>query len=235
MTEPFPSTQWSLVLAARGEGSSAGPALASLCEAYRFPIYAYVRRRASSADEARDLVQEFFVELLEKRYVEVARPEAGRFRAFLLHKVKQFLLKARERGRAQKRGGGVRDLRLDTDGAELRYASALLDSHTPEPEYEKRWAVMMVDRALDRLDEEARARGKSRQFAILKPFLSEGTHNGSYRDAGAALGMSEPAVRSAVHRLRHRFGLLLREEVSETLADTADLDDELRHLLLVLS
>ncbi len=235
MADPFPTTQWNLVLAAQQDGSSAAPALASLCEAYWFPIYTFIRRRTGSADEAQDLVQEFFLELLQKRHFEIARPEAGRFRAFLLHKVNQFLAKERERGQAQKRGGGAHALPLDTESAEHRYAGELIDTRTPELEFEKHWATTMVNRAMDRLHEEAKARGKATEFVALKSFLSEGTRAMSYRRAGTALGMSETAVRSAVHRLRIRFGHLLRREVGETVADPSDVDDEIRHLLATLS
>lgn len=235
MPDPFPSTHWSLVLAAQKDGSSAAPALSSLCEAYWFPIYAYVRRRTESADEAADLVQAFFLEFLEKRQIDIARPESGKFRTFLLHKVKQFLAHDQEKGRAQKRGGGKKPFPLDTESAERRYGAAMIDTHTPEAEYERRWAAALVERTLNRLDEEAIIRGRAREFAALKPFISEGTCEISYREAAVTLGISEPAVRSAVLRLRRRFGRLIREEIGDTVADPSSVDDELRHLLSVLA
>lgn len=235
MTDPFPSTHWSLVLEAQKDGSSAAPALSSLCEAYWFPIYAYVRRRAGSADEAADLVQAFFLDFLEKRQIDIARPEAGKFRTFLLHKVKYFMAHDHERRIAQKRGGGRQPFNLDTESAERRCGAALVDTYTPEVEYERRWAATLVERTMSRLDEEAKRRGRSREFAGLKAFISEGSCDLSYREAGAALGMSETAVRSAVLRLRRRFGRLIREEIRETVVDPSGVDDELRHLLSVLS
>lgn len=235
MSDPFPSTHWSLVLAAQKDGSSAAPALSSLCEAYWLPIYAYVRRRVGSADEAADLVQGFFVDFLEKRQIEIVRPEAGRFRTFLLHKVKQYMFHDHEKRRAMKRGGGRRPFPLDTESAERRCGAALVDTHTPETEYERLWAATLVERTMTRLDQEAVTRGRAKEFATLKPFISEGTCEISYREVGAALGLSETAVRSAVHRLRRRFGHLIREEIGDTVADPSSVDDELRHLLSVLS
>ncbi len=235
MPDPFPTTRWSVVLAARERDTTrAREAMEALCRAYWFPLYAYVRRKDHDAETARDLTQAFFMRLVEARYLDIVKPEAGRFRAFLLHKFKQFLGHERDRARAKKRGGGIADIRFDLDEAEARYLTALADPRTPEKEYERRWAQTVVDRALERLAEDARQRGRIREFGLLKGYVTGNSARTSYQDVATEIGVGVSAVKSAVHRLRKRLGRVMREEIAETVADPAEVDDEMRHLFAAL-
>jgi RNA polymerase sigma-70 factor (ECF subfamily) len=231
----FATTRWSVVLAA---GDSATPgsrdALARLCEIYWYPLYAFARRWGHTADEAQDLTQEFFTRLLEKHYLEDVRPERGRFRSFLLASLKHFLLNERDRDQAQKRGGGRAPIPLELDTAEGRYRLEPPDTATPETIFERRWALTLLDRVLERLRREHVESERERLFEALKGFLTGQSETPKYGDVGASLGMTEGAVKVAVHRLRRRFGELLRDEIADTVADPADVEDEIRYLFKVL-
>lgn len=236
MNDPFPTTRWSLVVRAqRGDDSEARRALSALCSSYWYPLYAYVRRRGHSKEDAHDLVQGYFARVLEKRSFDGVQPDAGRFRAFLLHTMKQYLVNERERARALKRGGGVAPIRLDAEAAEGRYASILADAHTPEKEFDRQWALTLVDRVLERLRGEAERTGKLPQFEVLRHFLTDDAPSGTYRKAGETLGMTEGAVKVAVHRLRQRFGGSIRDEIAETVATQDDVEPEVRHLFDALT
>lgn len=216
--------------AARQSRPQARAALETLCETYWYPLYCYVRRRGHHAEEAQDLTQEFFAVLLEKRALRVADPDRGRFRSFLLGSLNHFLNKQRRRQRARKRGGGRPVLSLDLPSAESRYSQQPSHDLTPEETYERRWALVLIDRALSHLREEYAAGGKAALFERLAPLL--GGHGGvPYSQVAADLGMTEAAVKVAVHRLRRRCRHHLRAEVAHTVADPADVDDELRHLM----
>jgi RNA polymerase sigma-70 factor (ECF subfamily) len=231
----FQTTNWSLVLAARDEPSTVGrEALEALCERYWYPLYACVRAWGHDPDASRDLTQGFFALLLEKDYLEEVRPEAGRFRSFLLSSLRHFLSHEREKERALKRGGGTTPISLDSDTAENRFANELADDLTPEEVFERRWALTVLDRALDRLRLELEARGEPERFDRLKQFLTGERPHPSYRDVAAELAMTEAAVKAAVHRLRRRLGRLLREEIGETVAKADEVDDEVRFLLRVV-
>jgi RNA polymerase sigma-70 factor (ECF subfamily) len=227
----FATTRWSLVAAA---GQSAAPeaqeALATLCQAYWPPLYAYARRRLPSAHDAQDLTQAFFAEFLEKHYLEAADPQRGTFRAFLLTSFKHFLSKQRERDNARKRGGGRLMLTLDFAPAESRYRLEPADSTTPEMVYERRWALTILEQTLARLRQELAQAGKETLFERLKGALEGDGPQESYAAIGADLGMSDQAVKVAVHRLRRRYRELLRAEISQTVAAPDDVDDELRDL-----
>lgn len=230
----FQTTNWSLVLAARDEPSGAGrDALEALCDAYWYPLYACVRAWGYEAEESLDLTQGYFARLLEKDFLQDVRPEAGRFRSFLLASLKHFLSHEREKEQALKRGGR-RTLSLDTELAEDRFREEPAGQLTPEEIFERRWALTVLDRALDRLRGEVTARGERERFERLKQFLVEARPPSSYRDVAAELGMTEGAVKAAVHRLRRLLGQVLREEIAGTVAQAGDIDEEVRHLLGVL-
>jgi RNA polymerase sigma-70 factor (ECF subfamily) len=217
--------------AGRGDSAEARAALATLSESYWFPLYAFVRREGYSPDDAQDLIQAFFVRLLEKNYLAVADPERGRFRSFLLAALKHFLANQRKRGRAQKRGGGRAAISLDFPAAENRYRLEPADKLTPERLYEKRWALALLDRVLKRLRDELAAAGKPGRFDRLKQLLTGEPEADSYRQIAGELAMSEGAVKVAVHRLRRRYRELLEDEIAQTVAGPGELEEELRHLL----
>lgn len=232
MSDRFRTTSWSLVLCARNRATpESQQALSRLCEAYWGPLYSYVRRQGYGVDDARDLTQGYFCVLLEKDYLDDVDPRAGRFRWFLLASLKHFLSNERDRERAKKRGGGQVRISLDTDLAETQHRQAFADELTAETLFERRWARTVIERTKGRLGEEFAEKGKRRQFELLRGQLT-GDEANLPRDATAKeLEMSDGAVRVAIHRMRRRFGELLRDEVAQTVADPAEVDDELRHLL----
>jgi RNA polymerase sigma factor (sigma-70 family) len=231
----FETTRWSLVLAAGSDDSSAArAALATLCETYWYPLYAYVRRRGTSADDARDLTQGFLTSLLERRDFEHVRQERGRFRAFLLASLQHFLANDAARRRTQKRGGSITFLPLALDEAEGRYRIEPEESSTPESLYERRWALMVIDRVLSELRREWEADGRETEFAELKSCLLGLNPPGGYAAIAVRLGISEGAVKTAVYRLRRRFQAELRKDIAETVSDPADVEDEIRYLVRAL-
>ena len=236
MSARFQTTNWSLVLAARGNETLASrDALTRLCEIYWYPIYAFIRRKGHSAEQARDLTQGYFALLLEKAYLEDVRPEAGRFRSFLFASVSHFLSNERDRAHALKRGGNRALISLDGDTAEGRYRHEPARELTPEKLFERQWALALLDRALDRLGDEEAATGSRARFDQLRPYLTGEEPTAQYSEVAQALGMSEGAVRVAVHRMRGRFGKVLRQEIAHTVNDPADVDEELRFLLTALA
>jgi RNA polymerase sigma-70 factor (ECF subfamily) len=215
------------VLRAGAKGSAGSEeALGVLCETYWYPLYAYARRRGASAEDARDLTQAFFTRLLAGDFLSRANPHRGRFRAFLLTAFKHFLANEHDYATARKRGGGIRPSSLDE--AESRYLSEPAHLLTPEALYGRQWALTVIAETLNELEREADERGRSRQFEVLRPLLTE--NETSYRSAGAQLDMSEGAVRVAVHRWRRRFAERLRARIAETVDSPDDVDDELRYL-----
>ena len=231
---PFATTHWSIVLAAGDDNQpDSKAALATLCEAYWYPLYCYVRRRGHGADESQDLAQEFFAVLLAKESLRAADPERGRFRSFLLASMNNFLANQRRRQHAQKRGGGQAPLSLDFESAESRFTHEPSHDLTPEKVYERRWAMTLLDRALSTLRQEYVAGGKGALFDRLSVFLA-GDRGPACRDLAAELDMTEGAVKVAVHRLRKRCREQLRCEVADTVADPGDVEDELRDLLAVV-
>ena len=224
----FVSTRWSVVVAAGGPtGADARAALETLCSTYWYPLYADARRRGATSADAADLVQGFFAELLEKDWVAAADPERGRFRAFLLTAFRRHAGHERERDRAQKRGGGA-VLSLDVATAESRLSLEPADTRTPEREFERRFALALLARVLDRV------RAERPGDADLLPFVGGPGEARPYAEIAAARGTSESAVKVAVHRLRERWRAAVRAEVRETVADEKDVDDEIRHLLDVV-
>ena len=226
------TTQWSQVLAARdGSDTEAKRALEQLCQTYWQPLYAYVRRQGADPESARDLTQAYFVELLDRDLLSQVDPSKGRFRSYLLATLRNFLGHQRERRQALKRGGATITLSLDFDCAEQSYATTATDMRGPDELFEYRWAITVLSRAVARMQRDAEQAGSGAQFRQLKRYLVTGEAQIPYRDSAAALGISESAVKSAVQRLRKRLGRYLREEIRQTVADPADVDDEVRHLL----
>jgi len=231
----FVTTHWSVVLDAAGSDTKSRVALETLCRTYWYPLYAYVRRRGHSAPDAQDLTQAFFTRLLERQWVGHADPDRGRFRTFLLTALSRFLADEWDRLRAQKRGGGQVHLPIQLDSAETRYGHEPADKATPEQYFERRWALTLLESVLEGLRTEYEREGKAELFAGLNGCLVGGSESQPYAALAAQLGMNEGAVKVAVHRLRKRYRQLLRLEITQTLAKTENVDDELHHLFAVLS
>jgi RNA polymerase sigma-70 factor (ECF subfamily) len=229
----FHSTRWSLVLAAGApDESRAREALEELCRAYWYPLYAFVRYRGHSPEEAEDLTQSFFTRIIEKRGLATADPEKGRFRSYLLGAMKNFLANEWHRARALKRGGGRTLLEWDALAPEARFSLEPAQPSDPDAGFDRQWARETIDRALSKLREELDTRGKGEQFDALSGCLTGEEPN--RKETAARLGMTENAVKVAVHRLRHRYREILRAGVAETLSDPADVDAEMRHLVEAL-
>jgi RNA polymerase sigma-70 factor (ECF subfamily) len=227
----FATTRWSLVAAAgRGPSAESRDALAALCQTYWYPLYAYARRHLPSAHDAQDQTQAFFAELLEKDYLQAADPRRGKFRSFLLTAFKHFLSRQRERDGARKRGGGHSLVSLDFHDGERRYGLEPADPATPETIYERRWALAILEQSLNRLRQEMADAGKEKQFECLKATLEGEGPQESYAQIAGQVGMSEQAVKVAVHRLRRRYQELLRAEIAQTVASAEEVEDELRDL-----
>jgi RNA polymerase sigma-70 factor (ECF subfamily) len=231
----FDTTQWSVVLAARRRSEPGGEeALARLCEAYWFPLYAFVRRQGYRADEARDLTQAYFLKLFEKDFLDDVAPEAGRFRSFLLASMKHFLINEWKKERTAKRGGEARILSLEFDDAERWLRSEPADHDTPESQYERRWARVVLQLTTELLRQEFAKASRAEEFRRLEPLLVGGSATGTYAEIAKDLGRSVSAIKMAVSRMRRRFGELLRVEIGRTLTDPEEIDAEIRYLFQAL-
>ncbi len=231
----FATTHWSLVQSAgRNSSPDSKRALTLLCETYWYPLYAYARRRVSDIDQAQDLTQGFFAELLEKNYVGTAAPDRGRFRSFLITAFKHFLSRHWERARSQKRGGGRAILSLDFESADSSLRIDPGGGLTPEQYYDRQWALALLARIMGRLEDEFQQSGKGELFAALKGFLIGDNPDVSYEQVAERLEMSQVAVRQAVSRLRKRYGRVLHEEISQTVCGPEEVQDEIRNLFAVL-
>jgi RNA polymerase sigma factor (sigma-70 family) len=230
----FPTTRWTLVVTAgephRKEASSA---LVSLCENYWYPLYAYLRRCGHPADQAQDLTQGFFVRVLEGRYLDRADPEKGRFRSFILTSLKFFVADEGDRDRAQKRGSGTVES-LEFSSGEERYQREPAHEETPERIFERRWALSVLDRVVERLRDEFVQHGRPDHFERLKVFLL-GQSDAPYAALAREMNTSEGALKVAIHRLRKRYRELFRQEIADTVADPAEVESELRFLAAVLT
>ncbi len=232
----FATTRWTVVLSAGDPGSpQAAAALETLCRAYWYPLYAYIRRRGYSAPDAQDLTQEFFSQLLEHRWVVRADRDKGRFRSFLLMALKRFLANQWDQGQTVKRGGRAHRVPLPLDAGESRYAQEPADRSTPEQIFEKRWVLTLLESVLSHLREEYVRDGKALLFDALRPCLIGSGELQPYAAVAAELDMTEGAVKVAVCRLRERYRARLREEIAPTVASPADVEEELRHLFRVLA
>jgi RNA polymerase sigma-70 factor (ECF subfamily) len=227
----FATTHWTVVLAAgRQHSPQAARALEELCRTYWFPLYAYVRRRGYAREDAEDLTQAFFTRLLEKNSFASLDAGKGKFRAFLLASVKHFLANARDKAHTLKRGGGSIPLSLDWQTADTQFQVAATGEPGPDQAFDREWAVALLARVIERLQNECAADGKAKLFEQLKLFLTAGNDEPAQGEVAQALGMEAGAVRVAIHRLRKRYRQLLRDEIAHTLTDQAMVDDEIRAL-----
>jgi len=232
----FNTTHWSVVLAAGDKSSPhTEAALARLCRTYWFPIYAFVRKRGNSPEQAQDLTQGFFASLLEKHHLAKAARERGRFRCFLMTSVENFLHNENARVRAQKRGGGRNLISLDEQDAEKRYLCAPATETDPAKIFEQRWAATLLNTVLTRLQEEFEATGRDELFQALQAHLWGDSDSVPFPQLAAQFGMTLANVKVTAHRLRRRYRELLREEIAHTVALPSQIDDEIRHLMKVVS
>ena len=222
------------MLAGGDSSPDAQVALEQLCQAYWYPLYAYVRRLGRTAEDAQDLTQEFFARLIEKRWLESADQARGKFRSFLLTAFKYFLAAEWQRDRAGKRGGGQPLLSLDSVDAEDRCKLEPADTLTPEAIYDRRWAMTVLDQALARLEEEQRTAGHAARFAAVKDCLLGEPGEATLAELGTRLGLTEVAMKSIVKRLRERYRAVLREVIAQTVDGKEGVDEELHSLLAAL-
>lgn len=232
----FATTHWSVVLAA---GKSSAPrqkqALETLCQSYWFPLYAYLRRRGYETHQAEDLTQAFFAHILEKKDLRTADPKCGKFRSFLLVRLKGFLSDERDRSQAKKRGGGQKILSLAIQNAEGQYALELSSQLSPEMLFEKSWALKVLERTMDRVEAGMAKKGKQELFDHLKVYLTTDKDAVPYQNVATELGMTEGSVRVAVHRLRRRYRKLLRDEIAQTVGDEDQIDEEMGSLFAAVA
>ncbi|MGN6553225.1 MAG: RNA polymerase sigma factor [Verrucomicrobiota bacterium] len=231
----FATTQWTQVLEARGNSPDARAALSDLCAAYYAPVFAFIRRIALNEDGARDLTQEFFAGLLAHQGFKTVNPERGRFRSYLLGAVKHFLSDRRDHANSLKRGGGQALESIDA-GTDTSPGLQLPDAQvrSPDREFDRQWALTVLDRALARLAEEHRVADKADHFEALKPWLTGDSQDCAQADAASQLGINEGAVKVAIHRLRRRFRETIKAEIAQTVSDQSDGQDELQRLLEAL-
>lgn len=232
----FRTTHWSVVLlAGRENAPEAMDALERLCQTYWYPLYAFVRRKGHSPEDSQDLVQGYFEMLLTRRDLLTVHPCKGRFRTFLLTTLSHYLLNLWDRSKALKRGGGVPSVSLDAADPEDRYRYEPAGDVTPETLFEVAWASRMLDTVFARLRQQSEAEGQLERFDVMKGFLLGDRGDLPYADAARQLGLSEQAVKSAIHRLRTRFRETFREEIAKTVGSQDEIDDELRHLIRVMT
>jgi RNA polymerase sigma factor (sigma-70 family) len=230
----FATTHWSVVLTAQGESPAAQEALGKLCRIYWRPVYSFVRRQGAGHEEAEDLTQGFFALLLERRDLTAVRKEKGRLRSYLLTSLKHFLASEQRRAIAAKRGKGQRLVPWEELSASERMEMEPANALSADRLYERRWALTLMEQVLRRLKDEYNAAGNAALFNSLKQLLPDEPGAPSRAEIAAQLGMTENAVRQALHRLRHRYQVLLREEIAHTVAIASDIEDELRYLISVL-
>ena len=234
--ERFGTTPWTLVLDAQTAITSGGQrALAALCELYWYPLYAYLRRRGHSPEDAQDLTQGFFAYFLEHHALQAVDQTRGRFRSFLLAALNHYVSNARDRDRAQKRGGTAARVSFDHGTAEARYAREPADRWTPERVFDRNWALTVLDHVLARVRDDYRTDGKGELFEHLNVCLTGDRVDVSYRELGGMLGMTEGAVKQAVHRLRRRYREILYAEIGRTVSTVDQIDRELQYLMAAVT
>jgi RNA polymerase sigma-70 factor (ECF subfamily) len=227
----FATTHWTVVLAAgQRHTPQSDAALEQLCRTYWFPLYAYVRRRGHTKEDAEDSVQAFFARFLAKNYLAGLSAERGRFRAFLLASLKHFLINEWKRSQRLKRGGGEKTLSLDWETADTKFQVAATNEPSPDKAFDREWAVALLAKVIERLQQECAADGKAKLFEQLKIFLMAGKSETAQSEVAKTLGIEEGAVRVAIHRLRKRYRVLLRDEIAQTLADDSQVDAEMQAL-----
>jgi DNA-directed RNA polymerase specialized sigma24 family protein len=231
----FLTTHWSVVLSAGQKDSpQASVTLEKLCRAYWYPLYAYVRRRGYGPDDAQDSTQSFFARLLERNLLARASAQRGRFRSFLLTTLQNFLADEHDRAAARKRGPGQPLVSLDGLDGEARYALEPGHDVSPDKLFERRWATTVLEQAWMRLEAQYAEEGKADLFRELRRFNSAQESAPGYAESASKLGLPENSVKSLVHRMRRRYRTLLRAEIAQTVADPAEIDEEIRYLLRVL-
>ena len=232
----FNTTRWTVVVSAQGKDNEAQQleSLELLCRQYWYPLYYFARRRGHVPHDAQDLVQGFFAKLLEKSYLDSADAAKGRFRTFMLTAFSNYMSDDRRKVEARKRGGNVVFIELDELQAMDRYDLEPNDDHTPDVAFALRWAETILESAVARLRDEMDGSGKIARFEALKPYLLQ-TKESTYEQTAAALEMSVASVKSAIYRMRQRFHIIFRHEISQTLTSENDIDDEIRYLLGLLS
>jgi len=232
----FRTTHWSVVLSAKNlDSPESEQAIATLCETYWYPLYAYVRRTGYSPEESEDLTQAFFARFLEKRLWECVDQSRGRFRSFLLKTIKNFLADEHDKSMALKRGGGRPLVSLDAQLAEERYGLEPAHDLRPETLFERRWALSVLSTVFGRLEKDYERAGKGELFRVIQAFLAPDFDQADFKSAIERLQMKEGTLRMAIHRLRRRYGQLLQEEVAHTVAHEDEVEDEIRHLRTVLA
>lgn len=236
MTSSFHDTRWTLVARSCGSDAAARGALSELCAAYYGPVVVFLRRDGREEDVARELAHDFFARLLEGGAMEGADPERGRFRSYLLAAVKRFAADQRERAGALKRGGGYEQVSLEGGGTDTQPGLQVEDVKVmaPDEAFDREWAMTLLARALARLEQALGAEGKADHFAVLKPWLTTGLDDQPQAAAAAQLGISEAAVKVAIHRLRQRFREAVRGEIAQTVSAPEVVEEELEALRAAL-
>ena len=231
----FATTHWSLISRATAASPESSAALETLCRAYWFPVYAFVRKQGCSATDAEDLTQDFFSEIVQGEFLQRANPERGRFRSYLLSAVRRRIINAQDRAHAQKRGGGAVVVSIDEPVAEKLFLEIDDPGLDPSEMYERGWALTVLQRARQRLRDEQSAAGRLPEFEALEPYLSAPPAEGEYAALASSLNMARNGIAVAVHRLGKAYRELVRDEIADTVEDPAEVGDELNHLLKVLS
>jgi RNA polymerase sigma factor (sigma-70 family) len=232
----FRTTHWSAVLlAGRDSLPDARAALEELCRSYWYPLYAFARRKGCGHEDAQDLVQGFFAQLLARRDLADVHPDKGRFRTFLLSSLGHFMANEWDRAQAQKRGGGIQFVTLEPGDSDERYLREPASDTSPEALYDRTWAQQVLASVLGRLRDESTRDGSSVRYEALKGFLLGDRGGEPYSELARRLGTTESGIKSAVHRLRQRFRELFREEIARTVGNVGEVDDELRHLITTMS
>lgn len=229
----FPVTRWSFISEAQGKGERATLALNELCALYWPPVYAFVRRKGKSPADAEDITQGFFAELLSRGSLDSVAEEKGRLRTFLLKAVTRHMINEHEKSSAAKRGGGVQALSLDFERAESGYIAEPGHSITPELEFERQWALQLLDGALAEVRADAQRNQREALFEDLKGIISLDAAMAGYDEIAARHGLTEGAVKAAAHRLRQKFRDALRNSIADTVSTEDEIDDEIRHLFEV--
>lgn len=231
----FEKTRWSLVATVRdGEGTAAHRALSELCRIYWYPLYAYARSLGNSPEDSEDITQGFFEHLLSHQYFKRAEQSRGKLRSFLLTGIKRYTFQRHEKRNAQKRGGGIPHVSIDGGKGEERYCAEPRDERTPEHEFDRRWALTLLESVMLSLQDDYNSKGKGAYFDELRPYLSPRSDEGTYAEVAAHLGISENGVKTAVHRMRKRYRELLILHVSDTVSHPEHVQDELRSLFAAL-
>jgi RNA polymerase sigma-70 factor (ECF subfamily) len=231
----FATTHWTQVLEARGDSQASRAALSELCAAYYGPVFAFIRRNSRDEDAARDLTQEFFARLLARQSLDTADPQRGRFRSFLLGAVKHFLSDMRDRANRQKRGAGQKVESIDP-GTDTSPGLQVCDPNAlaPDLEFDRKWALTVLERSLNSLSREQQETGKAVPFEALKPWLTGDSETISQAEVSRQLGMNEGTVKVAIHRLRRRFREVIKREISQTIMDQSKVEEEMQCLLQAL-